>query len=76
MILAQNKLGLLNTNKVRAICQPHVLEFQQAVFPEQDYFFFSHCSGQAFSMFWDNLFQLYDFFFRVFKMKFSPNICF
>ena len=30
----QDKIGLLNTNKALVILQPHVLEFQQAVFPE------------------------------------------
>ena len=49
MILAHNKIGLLNINKVRTIIQPKVLEFQQAVFPELVCSFPSF--GQAFSMF-------------------------
>ena len=32
--IALNELSLLNTNKIRAILQRHVLEFQQADFPE------------------------------------------
>jgi len=34
MVLTQTQIGFLNTNKVRAILYPRVLEFQQAVFPE------------------------------------------
>ena len=56
MILSQNKIGLLNTKKIRAILQPHKLEFEPVVFPKIDFCF--SLLWSSIQHFWDNLFRL------------------
>ena len=46
MIISQSKIGLFNTNKVRVIFHPYVLEFQYVACPELDVFFL---------LFWSNI---------------------